>query len=76
MAVLSSSNALIPQFPLNAAPALTDRSPPSVVLVVQAVKFPDSKLSLKIRLFAGTAVFVGVFVGVLVDVDIDVDVGV
>jgi hypothetical protein len=51
---------------------VTLKSPPSVVIDVQAEKFPDSKLSAKIRSLSG--VLVDVAVAVLVGVDVVVEV--
>src|SRR5215207_8121411 len=71
MVTVSSTTACIPLVPFSVAAALTLRSPLSVLLAVQAKKFPDSKPSAKIKsedegvfVTAGVGVRVGVFVGV------------
>ena len=66
---------------MSAAEGFTLRSPASLVLAVQAEKFPDSKPSAKIRsdrldVFVGVGVLVGVKVAVAVGVLVCVFVGV
>ena len=69
----SSITACKPWLPVNAAAALTLRSPKSTVLDVHANKLPDSKLSAKIKSDEpGVLVIVGIIVAVAVGVCVGV----